>query len=979
MSDSFANPYLGPRTFEERHAHLYFGREREARDLLSTVISEPLVLFYAPSGAGKSSLINTRLVPGLRNEGFHVLPIGRIGGAPSGETAPSDNIFVHNLLSSINRGQVTDKDLPFTSLGSFIQLTREALDDPELPLVLIIDQFEELVTRYQGFWYQRQALFQQLNKALEDDSLLWVILSLREDHVTAVEPYAQILPGHLLTRFQMQRMRFPAALEAVRRPAADHGRPFAEGVATSLVDNLRQIRAHETGDTRKGEFVEPVQLQVVCYQLWENLKSKPLAEISADDVAELGDVDQALGDFYQRSIHDVLAMTDLSELELRAWFEHKLITEDQTRGTVYQGPEETAGLENKVVRQLADHYLLRSEIRAGGAWYELVHDRLVLPILQSNSAWRDAQGPVLRAAEAWQASNQSPDRLYEGAQLKEAVANLDESSAEPLVQAFLAAGQAAQKQREEERARQLEEARTEAERQKQRADEQARTSRRLRILAAGLLVFFLAAVALGIFAISQAREADKQTEKVGELTQALATQVQANSRLATASASDDSVAAATAQAEADAAATSVADAQANVGAAGIGSYLERAFGGEFQGESVTVMADWSDWDVEAFEATLAPFRDGTGINVHIDPSPEFEERMIVGAETGELPDVAAFANPMLMAELARQGRLADQRDIVEADLLFDRYGPAWTDVAQVDDKLVGLPYRFFAKSLVFYSPQKWAAFGYAPPESWDQLIILMEDMVANGLTPWCIPIEDGDATGWVATDWVEEIVLRTAAPEVYDSWIRHEMRFSDPLIRAAVETMGSIWFNPAYVLNGTDGILNTNFREVGALFEEPPNGCMMHRQGSFLTEFMPEEVNRDTDVAAFYFPPIDPAHGRPVLGTTIFMSAFNMEPAVRAMMEYLATPEAAEAWIKDFGGFVSPNSHVPLDWYPNDFERQQAEILRGATATRHDASDLMPGEVGSGSFWAGMVDFISGADLDKVLSDIDASWPADSD
>ncbi|HSG15092.1 MAG TPA: extracellular solute-binding protein [Anaerolineae bacterium] len=977
MSESSINPYLGPRTFEERHAHLFFGREPEARDLLASVVSEPLLFFYAPSGAGKSSLINTRLIPGLRNEGFHVLR-GRIGGAPSDDQVAADNVYVHNLLASINQGQVADPELPYTSIGAFVRQTRSAIDDAELPIVLIVDQFEELITRYQAYWHQRETFFHQLSQALDDDPLLWVVLSFREDFLATIEPYARSLPGHLLTRFQMQRMRYPAALEAVKRPATDHGRPFAEGVASDLVNNLRQIRALEVEDTRMGEFVEPVQLQVVCYQLWENLRDKPLAQITAQDVAELGDVDQALGEFYQRTIHDALTITDLSELELRSWFDRKLITEDQTRGTVYQGPEETAGLENEVVRHLADHYLLRSEIRAGGAWYELVHDRLVSPILRTNSAWRDAQGPALRAAELWQASNRSPDRLYEGAQLKEAVANLDQRTAEPLVREFLAAGEAAQRQREEEQARQLKEAQAEAERQKRRADEQARTSRRLRLLAAGLLVVFLAAVALGIFAVIQAREADQQTEKVGELTQALATQVQANSRLATASASDDSEAAATAQAEADAAATSVAAAQANVGADAIGSYLDRAFGGEFRDESVTVMGRWGDAQAVALEAALEPFVAATGINVSIDHPPDFKQRIEQRAKTGDPPDVAAFANPKLMADFARRGLLADLRDIMDDAVLNDRYGPALIDLAQVDGTLVGLPYQFFLKSLVFYSPQKWAAFGYTPPENWDQLIDLMDDMVANGLTPWCIAMENGDATGWVATDWVEEIVLRTAAPEVYDSWIRHEMKFSDPLIRAAVEKMGEIWLNPAYVLDGTDGILTTNFGEVGALFEEPPNGCMMHRQGSFLMEFVPEDVNRDTDVATFYFPPIDPAHGRPVLGSADLISAFNMDPAVRAMMEYLASPEAAEVWIKEFGGFVSPNSHVPLDWYPNDLDRRQAEILRSATATRYDASDLMPGEVGSGSFWAGMVDYISGADLDQVLNDIDASWPADA-
>lgn len=508
MSDATRNPYLGPRTFEERHAHLFFGRDRESRELLSTVISEPLVLFYAPSGAGKSSLINARLIPGLRQEGFLLLPTGRIGGAVADDQLAADNVFVHSLLASINQDLVPKDDLPFMPLASYLRLARENMDDPGLPLVLIIDQFEELVTTHQAYWHQRKGFFRQLNQALDADSLLWLVLSMREDYMAAIEPYARDLPGQLLARFQMQRMRAPAALDAISRPAADHGRPFAEGVAASLVDNLRQMRTRDAEESSLGEFVEPVQLQVVCYQLWENLRDRPPGEITAADVSELGDVDQALGDFYQRTINDVLAESDLSELELRNWFEGKLITEDQTRGTVYQGPEETAGLPNEAVRQLADHYLLRSELRAGGAWFELVHDRLVSPILQSNAAWREAQGPVLKAAEAWQRANRPDEGLYEGSQLREAAANLDEATAQPLVMEFLAASQAAETRKEEERRRSLAEAQEEAREQKERADEQARTSARLRLLAIVLGFVLIAAIALGIFAFAESNRAD---------------------------------------------------------------------------------------------------------------------------------------------------------------------------------------------------------------------------------------------------------------------------------------------------------------------------------------------------------------------------------------------------------------------------------------------------------------------------------------
>ena len=411
-----------------------------------------------------------------------------------------------------------------------------------------------------------------------------------------------------------------------------------------------------------------------------------------------------------------------------------------------------------------------------------------------------------------------------------------------------------------------------------------------------------------------------------------------------------------------------------LGETGPGTYLDRAYTGEFENSAVTMMGVWPEEEAEAFRASLAPFTEATGINVTYEGSGDFETLIIVRTEAGDPPDMAVFPQPGLMADFADQGQLADHGEILDLSTLGDSYGEAWTDLATVDGTLRGLPYKVATKSLVFYSPEKWAEFGYEPPENWDDLIALMDEMVANGHTPWCIPIESSGATGWVATDWVEEIVLRTAGPEVYDQWVSHEVKFSDPQIKAAVEKMGEIWFNPDYVLGGTTGILTTWIGEVGAVFDDAETGCMMHRQAGWITAFFPDDIDPETQSALFYFPPIDEAQGRPVLGSGDIVSAFNMDPEVRAVMEYLATPEAAEYWAKA-GGLISPNSQVPFEWYESGLLRTQAEMMQNASVLRFDASDLMPGQVGAGSFWTGMVDYVGGADLDTVLSDIDASWP----
>ncbi len=413
-----------------------------------------------------------------------------------------------------------------------------------------------------------------------------------------------------------------------------------------------------------------------------------------------------------------------------------------------------------------------------------------------------------------------------------------------------------------------------------------------------------------------------------------------------------------------------------LGETGPGTYLERAQSGEFAGSALTIMGVWPDEEAETFREAFAPFVESTGINVTFEGSADFETLIIVRTEAGDPPDIAVFPQPGLMADFSRRGILADHSQIFDPDILANDYGETWTELATIDGVLAGIPYRVQTKSLVFYEPAKWAEFGYEPPESWDEMVTLMDAMVANGHIPWCIPLESSGATGWVATDWVEEIVLRTAGPETYDQWVSHEVPFSDPQIKSAVEEMGNIWLNPDYVLGGTTGILTTWIGDVNALFDPPETGCMMHRQAGWITAFFPEGVDPETDSAFFYFPPIDPAQGSPVLGAGDIASAFNMDPEVRAFMEYLTTPEAAESWVRA-GGLISPNSRVPLDWYESDLTRTQAEILQNASVLRFDASDLMPGAVGTGSFWTGMVDYVNGADLDEVLQTIDNTWPTE--
>jgi alpha-glucoside transport system substrate-binding protein len=151
----------------------------------------------------------------------------------------------------------------------------------------------------------------------------------------------------------------------------------------------------------------------------------------------------------------------------------------------------------------------------------------------------------------------------------------------------------------------------------------------------------------------------------------------------------------------------------------------------------------------------------------------------------------------------------------------------------------------------------------------------------------------------------------------------------------------------------------------------------MHRQASFITAFFPQKGKEvGSTVGFFYLPPIDPKMGKPVLGAGDLLGPMNDRPEVRAVMRYLATGRSTKEWLAS-GGFVSPHKDTPLDWYPTVTDRGIAEILQGATTFRFDASDLMPGPVGAGTFWTEMTAYVNNpsANLNQLLNNIDQSWP----
>lgn len=403
---------------------------------------------------------------------------------------------------------------------------------------------------------------------------------------------------------------------------------------------------------------------------------------------------------------------------------------------------------------------------------------------------------------------------------------------------------------------------------------------------------------------------------------------------------------------------------------------------DLSGQTVTIAGPWLQPEDEVFRSAIAYFAAATGAEAIYTGSDSFEQQIVIDAEAGSAPNVAVFPQPGLAADMASRGLLSPLPEGM-GEWVAENYGAgeSWVDLGTYpdqdgNDQLFGFFYNVNVKSLVWYVPENFEDAGYEVPESMEELKALTEQIAADGETPWCIGLGSGAATGWPATDWVEDIMLRTQPPEVYDGWTTNEIPFNDERVVAAIEEFG--WFarNDDFVSGGAGQVASTDFRDSPkGLFASPPQ-CYMHRQASFVPAFFPEGIEFGEDVDFFYFPAFaEKDLGNPVLGGGTLMSITDPSEATNHLMEFFKLPIAHEIMMAQTG-FLTPHKGVNADTYMNDALKGQGEILVNATTFRFDGSDLMPGAVGAGSFWTGMVDYTGGKDAQAVADEIQASWEA---
>ena len=396
--------------------------------------------------------------------------------------------------------------------------------------------------------------------------------------------------------------------------------------------------------------------------------------------------------------------------------------------------------------------------------------------------------------------------------------------------------------------------------------------------------------------------------------------------------------------------------------------------------TVTVYGTIADTEATLLEESWADWEKANNIDIQYESSKEFEAQISIRAQGGSAPDIAIFPQPGLLGDLASRGFLKPGPKSVE-DNVDSGWSEDWKAYGTVDDTYYAAPLMASLKGFIWYSPAKFAEWGVEVPNTYADLLTLTKTIQEKtGTAPWCAGFASGDATGWPGTDWVEDLVLRQAGADVYDQWVTNEIPFTDPDIKAAFDSVGEILLNPDYV-NATFGdVKSINSVPFGDVATPISNGtCPLTHQASFFDGFITDAggtVGPDADVWAFVTPPVEEGSGQAVTGGGELVGAFTDDADTQAVLTYLSSSDWANSRVK-LGGVLSANTGLDPANATSPILQEAISVLQDPDTTfRFDGSDLMPGAVGSGTFWKGMVNWINGTPVDEVLTSIEAGWPS---
>jgi alpha-glucoside transport system substrate-binding protein len=419
----------------------------------------------------------------------------------------------------------------------------------------------------------------------------------------------------------------------------------------------------------------------------------------------------------------------------------------------------------------------------------------------------------------------------------------------------------------------------------------------------------------------------------------------------------------------------------SVAAAGCGGGDDESSGGSTGGSTdtaaaaedvsgnVSVLALWTAGEQKSFQAVLDGFNEKyPNVKVSYKSAEDVRPVLATAIEGGNPPDIAALPNPGLMRDFVTGGNLKDiefARKTVE-----DNFAESWVDLASVDNKLYGVFFKGANKSTVWYNVHAYEDAGIEPAEDWDAFLQNAETLKQSGVPAWSI----GGADGWVLTDWFEQIYIRLAGPEKYDQLTNHEIPWTDPSVKETLTELQKVFGDTDNIAGGTNGALQANFPEsVTNVFSDPPKAATVY-EGDFVAGVITDETTAkpQTDFNVFDFPSVNGSEPA-VVGGGDMIVMFKDNPAAQALVEYLATAEAAEIWAK-LGGFSSPNKNVDPSVYPDEILRKTASALAEAETFRFDLSDLTPSAFGGDQMFTILQDFLKNPDdVDGTATKLEAA------
>lgn len=402
------------------------------------------------------------------------------------------------------------------------------------------------------------------------------------------------------------------------------------------------------------------------------------------------------------------------------------------------------------------------------------------------------------------------------------------------------------------------------------------------------------------------------------------------------------------------------------------------------GETVTIMGAFTDAQAAAFQADLDKWSETSGIKVTYDGNTDFQTAVVARATAGNPPDIAIYPQPGVLKSQTQSLFPLEDLGIDVEEITADEANGLGT-IAQVDGQTFGLPYSINVKSLVWYNPAAFEAVGLTVPTTDAELGALQQQIIDDGLGyPWCVGLESGAGTGWPATDWLEEYVLRFGGLDEYNAWIAGDVLFDSPLVTQAGDKVSEALLAEGTVNGGGPGAATTSFQTAGnQLFVEgKENGqCFMMRQGSFIADFFPDEIKAqiaDNDLSNINFFQLPSPEGTDVamLGGGDLVGAFTDSDATKQVVEYITGKEFGTNGYASQAIFLSPHNDFDSSNYTTEFQKNAQELLKNSTLFGFDASDQMPGEVGAGTEWSELTNWFAGQKtMEQAFKDIDSSWP----